>query len=118
MYKVGIGVYKLPSGKFSAKIGRKDLGEFETEEQAATKYNIEAHKVFTFPVYNKRGEIPLDHDSEILITREYVHKDEINKPLKDYLKQKELEEKQKLEEKEEDSTTVDLDQVLDTLQNE
>ncbi len=112
MSKTGVGVHVLPNGKFSARVGLKELGEFETLKEAATAYNTKVSKIFAFPVYNKNGDV-IQENYEGSITVEEVPV-EFNKPLKDYLKQKELETQQ--QEVQDDS--IDLNQVLDTLQNE
>lgn len=75
--KVGLGVYKLESGKFSAELGLKELGEFDSIQEAATKYNSYITDKFVYPIYNNRGEIPVNFEAEVLITIDEFDKNDV-----------------------------------------
>jgi hypothetical protein len=54
--EVSRGVKKLADNKYVAMAWRFKLGEFSTEEEAATAYNNHVRQKFTFPIYNNKGE--------------------------------------------------------------
>lgn len=57
MSNFGVGI-SFNNNKYIAKLGVKEIGEFDTLEEAATKYNEAVNDIFSSPIYNKNGKIP------------------------------------------------------------
>lgn len=99
MNKLGLGVYQTSEGKYIAKLGKRELGEFDSLEEAATAYNDQVTKVFAFPIYNPDGFINKEVAYEASITPEDLEETPtFNAALKVYLEEKRQEESQQKEE--------------------
>lgn len=56
--------YNTTSNQYEATIGKRVIGSYKTELEAAKAYNEQAKKVFVFPILNNIKEIDIDNNED------------------------------------------------------